>query len=172
MVIHESLTDKRILIVDDEPDVLESLKELLDVCIVDCAPNFETAKKFLKKNTYDAAILDIMGVDGFGLLEQVKQKGIPALMRTAHGLSAEYLVKSIQEGAYSYIPKHEMINIGSYLADIINASAKGGSIPKRWFKKLSPFFDKKFGSEWKKNHRAFIEDFDLRPTREELEKIL
>jgi CheY-like chemotaxis protein len=37
--MHESLTDKRILIVDDEPDVLESLKELLDVCIVDCAPN-------------------------------------------------------------------------------------------------------------------------------------
>ena len=53
------LDGKRILIVDDEPDILETLVEILDMCLVDSAPNFETAKKFLNKNKYDLAILDI-----------------------------------------------------------------------------------------------------------------
>lgn len=170
--MNEILSGKRVLIVDDEPDVLESLKDLLDGCLIDSAPGFETAKKFLEKNTYDAAILDIMGVDGFRLLELVRQKGIPALMLTAHALSAEDLVNSIQKGAYSYIPKHEMVNIGSYLADVIDAKSKGGKIPQNWFKKLSPFFDKKFGPEWKTSHREILDNFDLTHTREELEKIL
>jgi DNA-binding response OmpR family regulator len=69
--------------VDDEPDILETLKELLDVCIIDTAPNFETAQKFLKNDTYDAAILDIMGVDGYDLLELTTKKGIPTIMLTA-----------------------------------------------------------------------------------------
>ncbi len=170
--MNEILSGKRILIVDDEPDILESLKDLLDVCIIDSAPNFQTAKKFLEKSSYDAAILDIMGVDGFGLLELVEQKGIPAIMLTAHALSAENLTKSLQKGAYSYIPKHEMINISSYLADVINAKSKGGSIPKGWFQKLLPFFNKNFESQWQKTHREFLEKFNLTVTREELEKIL
>ena len=40
------LEGKRILIVDDEPDVLETLLELLDMCNIDTAPDFETAEKF------------------------------------------------------------------------------------------------------------------------------
>ena len=54
------LSGKKILIVDDELDVLDTLLELLDVCLVDTAPNFETAEKFLSKNMYDVAIFDIM----------------------------------------------------------------------------------------------------------------
>ncbi len=62
------LKNKRLLIVDDEPDVLETLLDVLDMCVIDSAPSFETALKFLKKNTYDAAIFDIMGVRGLDLL--------------------------------------------------------------------------------------------------------
>jgi len=90
------LKDKKILIVDDEPDILETLMELLDMCLIDSAPDFETAKKFLSKNTYDAAILDIMGVRGYDLLQITTQKEIPALMLTAHALSPEHLIKSIK----------------------------------------------------------------------------
>ena len=64
------LKGKRVLIVDDEPDILETLTELLDMCFTDTAPNFETAKKFLLKNEYDVAIFDIMGVKGYELLER------------------------------------------------------------------------------------------------------
>jgi DNA-binding NtrC family response regulator len=168
----ETLNGKKILIVDDEPDVFETLKDLLDMCIIDYAPDFDTAEKFLSKNRYDAAVLDIMGVEGYDLLALTKEREIPALMLTAHALSPDHLVKSIKEGAYSYIPKHEMVDIHKYLDDVIQSKQKGNQKPRKWFRKLSPFFNKKFGSDWKDQHKGFIKEFNLTHTREELEKIL
>ena len=44
MVENQTLKEKRILVVDDEPDILESLEELLeDEFIVDAASSFEEA---------------------------------------------------------------------------------------------------------------------------------
>ena len=83
------LTGKKILIVDDEADVLESLEDLLDECEIKTASNYESAKELLEQSTYDAAILDIMGVRGFDLLEIATEKKIPALMLTAHGLNPD-----------------------------------------------------------------------------------
>ena len=168
----ETLNGKKILIVDDEPDVFETLKELLDMCMIDYAPDFDTAEKFLSKNSYDAAVLDIMGVKGYDLLALAKKRETPALMLTAHALSPDHLVKSIKEGAYSYIPKHEMADIHTYLDDVIQSKQKGNRKPKKWFRKLSPFFNKKFGPDWTNQHKEFIKEFDLTHTREELEKIL
>ena len=168
----ENLIGKKILIVDDEPDVFETLKEFLGMCTIDYAPDFDSAEKFLSKNYYDAAILDIMGVKGYDLLALAKKREIPALMLTAHAIKPDHLVKSIKEGAYSYIPKHEMADIINYLSDVIQAKQKGNQKPTKWFRKLSPFFDKKFGSEWKDQHKEFIKEFNLAHTREELEKIL
>jgi DNA-binding NtrC family response regulator len=167
----DNLSGKKILIVDDEPDVFETLKELLDMCIVDYAQDFNTAEKYLSEYYYDAAILDIMGVDGYKLLTLARQRKIPALMLTAHALSPDHLVKSIRQGAFSYIPKHEMADIPKYLDDIIQAKQKDQK-SRNWFRKLSPFFDKQFGSDWKAQHKEFIKDFNLAHTREELEKIL
>ena len=167
----DNLSGKKILIVDDEPDVFETLKELLDMCIVDYAQDFNTAEKYLSEYYYDAAILDIMGVDGYKLLTLARQRKIPALMLTAHALSPDHLVKSIRQGAFSYIPKHEMADIPKYLDDIIQSKQKDQK-SRNWFRKLSPFFDKKFGPDWKNQHKEFIKDFNLAHTREELEKIL
>ncbi|MGD8722167.1 MAG: response regulator, partial [Desulfobacterales bacterium] len=72
-----ALKNKRLLIVDDEPDILETLIELLDMCVVDTAPSYETAMKFIEKNTYDAAIFDIMGVRGLDLLKAAVTRDIP-----------------------------------------------------------------------------------------------
>jgi DNA-binding NtrC family response regulator len=167
-----TLKGKKILIVDDEPDVLETLGELLDMCVIDYARDFETAEKFLKEKSYDAAILDIMGVKGYDLLEMAKGRDLPALMLTAHAISPDHLLKSIKGGAYSYIPKVEMADIANYLNEVIQANLKGDRISKKWFRKLSPFFDKKFGSDWQDKHKDVLRDFDLTHTREDLEKIL
>jgi len=93
------LKGKRLLIVDDEPDVLEVLEEMLDMCEVSKATTFEDAGELLKKNDFDMAILDIMGVDGYKLLNIAKQKNITVVMLTAHALNPDNLVKSIKEGA-------------------------------------------------------------------------
>lgn len=170
----EILQGKRILIVDDEPDVLETLKEILDMCLVDSAPNFETAQKFLDKNRYDAAILDIMGVRGYELLELTNIRGIPALMLTAHALSPENLVKSIKGGAQAYVPKDKISEIEPFLVDVLRAGEKGLSTQRRWFARLKPYFDKKFGKGWRAKDKAFWDTFDRTapPGKEELEEIM
>ena len=154
------LDGKKILIVDDEPDVLETLEELLDKCLIDKAPDFKSAKKFLDKYPYDAAILDIMGVRGYDLLEVTEKKGIPAIMLTAHALSPDNLVKSIQKGAHSYVPKDKMSDIPLFLEEVILAREQGKGKQGNWFSRLKPFFDRKFGTGWREEHKEFWEAFD------------
>jgi CheY-like chemotaxis protein len=174
LYMEDILEGKRVLIVDDEPDILETLEEMLDMCLIDSAPDFETAQKFLEKNTYDVAILDIMGVRGYDLLELANKKGVPALMLTAHALSPDNLVRSISQGAQSYVPKDKITDIDIYLADIISAKEEGVEKHGKWFARLKPFFDKKFGKDWKKEHQEFWDDFDKKyiVDRDELDKIL
>ena len=119
------LQGQRILIVDDEPDVLETLSELLDMCELDTAPNFEAAAGLLNENAYDMAVLDIMGVRGYDLLELANQKGIPALMFTAHALNPDDFFKSIEGGAKAYIPKEKMSEIVFFTADLLRANQAG-----------------------------------------------
>lgn len=169
------LEGKRILIVDDEPDILETLEELLDMCLIDTAPNFETARKFLDKNRYDAAILDIMGVQGYDLLKIATQNGIPCLMLTAHALSPDNLVKSLKEGAQSYVPKDKITEIATYVAETLEAHEQGrDERDARWFSRLKPFFDRKFGKGWRKKDQDFWKDFDRKyiSKKDELEDIM
>ena len=92
------LDGKRILIVDDEPDVLDTLAELLPMCRVTKASSFDEAKEVLDSQYFNMAILDIMGVDGYELLEIAKKKDVIAVMLTAHALSPEDTVKSYEGG--------------------------------------------------------------------------
>ena len=156
------LKDKKILIVDDEPDILETLEELLDMCIIDSAPDYETAAKFLKKNIYDVAVLDIMGVSGYDLLQQARERGIPALMLTAHALSPENLKKSVESGAHAYVPKDKITDIADFVAGIIKANEEKNPGGNKWFSRLKPFFDSKFGKNWRKKDEAFWREFDSR----------
>lgn len=144
----EILRGRRVLIVDDEPDILSSIEELLDDCVLDQADTYEAARDLLETNRYDAAILDIMGVRGYDLLELANHKGVPALMLTAHALSAENLVKSLKQGARAYVPKDRITEIRTFLRDILEETPKRGRLG-RWFARLEPFFEEKFGAYWK-----------------------
>ena len=57
------LEGKRILIVDDEPDILDVLEESLNTCDITRASSFSSAKEMLETKVFDLAILDIMGVE-------------------------------------------------------------------------------------------------------------
>lgn len=57
------LKEKHLLVVDDEPDVLEFVGEALDKCLIDKAANYETARQYIQNYTYDIVILDILGVN-------------------------------------------------------------------------------------------------------------
>ena len=161
-----ALNGKKVLIVDDESDVLETLEEILSPCAIDSALDFETAQKLLDENRYDVAILDIMGVRGYELLEIARKKEIPALMLTAHALSPDNLVKSVRDGAHAFVPKEKMAEIDTYVAEILSAAEKGRNAEKQgaWFARLRPYFYKKFGYDWRDKYEDFyldIETIDL-----------
>jgi len=155
------LNGKKLLLVDDEPDVIETLVDLLDMCTTDTATDFETAEKLLNENIYDVAVFDIMGVRGYDLLEVANKKGVPALMFTAHALNPDDFVKSIEGGAKAYIPKEKMPEIATFLADLLSAHQAGTQTHRGWFGKLDSFFEKQFGTEWLKRYREFNEKYDF-----------
>jgi DNA-binding NtrC family response regulator len=159
MADRDLLTGKRILLVDDEPDVLDTLADLLPMCKTVKASNFKIAKDLLETEYFDMAILDIMGVKGFQLLEIANQRKVSAVMLTAHALSPDTVVKSYKEGAASYLPKEEMVNIASFLNDVLEAKEQGKSTWARWYDKLGSFFEKKFGENWQKDDPDFWKKF-------------
>jgi DNA-binding NtrC family response regulator len=153
------LSGKRILIVDDEPDVLEILEQLLTMCEVVKATSFEKARGLLESQYFDIAILDIMGVDGYQLLSIANKRNVLGVMLTAHALSADNVLKSYKEGAAAYLPKMEISKIVVFLNDVLEAQQQGKHLWSRWFDRLSSFFDRKFGENWKEQDKDFLKKY-------------
>ena len=59
----------------------------------------------MESQTYDVVILDIMGVDGFNLLESAVKRNFRVAMLTAHALNVEALNRSFKMRAMAYLPK-------------------------------------------------------------------
>jgi len=144
------LDGKRILAVDDEPDVLTVLEtEILDACpncSIDKATTYEGAVKKLEAGSYDVAVLDIMGVRGFDLLELAVKKDLRVAMLTAHALTPEALKRSHDMGARAYLPKEKLGEIVPFLEDVLAYEFKSGW--KKLFEKLYDFFTEKFEEDW------------------------
>jgi len=156
MDAEELIRGRKLLIVDDEEDVLEELIELLDMCKIDTATSFEDGKTQLEEGKYDVAILDIMGVKGFELLEIARKKKVPALMLTAHALTEESLKRSAEEGAAYFAPKEEMRNIHLFVADVIEARDKKTNSWIKWFDRFATFYDRRFhGTNWREQEKEF-----------------
>ena len=153
------LNNKRVLAVDDEPDVLETLKEQLeefDGLIFDTATNYETGYQLIRSWTYDLVILDIMGVRGFDLLNAAVHLGFPTVMLTAHAFSVETIKQSIEMGARAYLPKEKMSELIPFLEDVLTLDHQ--VVWRRVFDRLGSFFNASFGPEWQKGEKAFWEE--------------
>jgi len=153
------LDGKRILVVDDEPDVLDSLEELLSTCDVVKASSWETAKGHIEQGQFDLVILDIMGVSGYKLLELATGKNMTAVMLTAHALTPGNIVKSYREGAAYFLPKEEMVNITSFLNEILEAKQKGQSTWDNWMNRLAGYCERTFGDKWQDTEKDFWDRF-------------
>ena len=143
---------KRILAVDDEPDVLAVLEEeIMDgcpKCVFEKATTYEKAAEMLKGNDYDIVILDIMGVRGFDLLDIAVGRNFKVAMLTAHALSPDSLKRSHDAGARAYLPKDKLGEIIPFLEDMLKYEYKSGWT--RLLGKLENYFDSQFDPEWKK----------------------
>ena len=101
---------KKILVVDDEQDVRETLESVLSKLDYDpiVAPGGKEALELIKKNNVDIVLSDLYmpEMDGIELLKRVKteNRNIVFLMITAHP-TIETAVDAIKKGAYDYLTK-------------------------------------------------------------------
>ena len=156
------LNGKRILAVDDEPDVLTVLEEeVLDGapnCRFDKATTYQEAVERMMSWTYDVVILDIMGVRGFDLLELAVSRNFPVAMLTAHALTPEALKHSFELKARAYLPKEKLGEVVPFLEDVLKYEYLPGW--KILFEKLKGFFTGRWGENWQKTDEKFWKEFE------------
>ena len=104
---------KKIIIVDDEPLILDLLKELIeqeeDFEILEIATRQQDFLNSIEQDSFDVAIIDISVGErdgGLNLLQILKNKRIqfPSIMLSAHS-EIDYGLKCLQAGAKGYVNK-------------------------------------------------------------------
>ena len=106
------MPQERILIVDDEEDMLEGLRRIfnqhLSAVEVTTTSRARQALRLVRQVPVDLVLLDIRmpEMDGFELLESLRKEDpwLTVIMMTAYG-SIEIAVEAMQRGAYDFITK-------------------------------------------------------------------
>src|SRR5215831_6344116 len=104
-------TRPRILVIDDEADIRESLDALLTLegkYVVDLASNATEGIRKMESGSYDLVLLDLMMPDksGMEVLDEIRPRDpeTPIFMITAYG-SIEVAVQALKRGANDYFSK-------------------------------------------------------------------
>lgn len=108
-----------ILIVDDNPENIYSLKKVLELnnFSVDTAYSGEEALKKILKNTYILIILDVQmpGMDGFEVAETIsgysKTKDVPIIFLSAVNTDKRFITRGYASGGIDYITKPVDVDI-------------------------------------------------------------
>ena len=136
---------KKILIIDDEPAIRRTLREILEMekYQIDEAESGDNALPLLVKNDYDVILCDIKmpGLSGIEFLEKaVNLSDTPIIMISGHG-TIETAVEAIKKGAFDYISKPPDLN--RMLITIRNATEKSNLIneTKRLKRQVSKKWD-------------------------------
>ncbi len=157
------LNGKKILAVDDEPDVLEVIEEEIltaaPKCKFDKTTSYFEAHKKLASKHYNLVILDIMGVRGFHLLDLAVSRHLLVTMLTAHSLNPESLKRSIEKKARAYLPKERLGEIVPFLEDVLE-EREFLSGWDRLMKQLNAYFNSRWGKSWRKSEAAFWKEFE------------
>ncbi len=123
----------KILIVDDEKDLVSALVERLALrgFVVEGLTSGVDAARRIEEEDFGVLVLDVKmpGIDGLELMRDIRQRhpGLPVILFTGHN-SLEDAKRGIEEGAFAYLLKP--IDIQE-LVDKINdaASEKKASMP-------------------------------------------
>jgi two-component system, NtrC family, nitrogen regulation response regulator NtrX len=114
----------KILIIDDEKSIRNTLREILEYekFKVDDAEDGIKGIELCKKNTYDVILCDIKmpKIDGMEVLNKLSESGVntPIVMISGHG-SIETAVEAIKKGAYDFISKP--LDLNRILVTVRNA---------------------------------------------------
>ncbi|NVO04423.1 MAG: sigma-54-dependent Fis family transcriptional regulator [Bacteroidetes bacterium] len=136
----------KILIVDDEKSIRNTLREILEYekFVIDDAPDGIEALELIQKNTYDVILCDIKmpKMDGIEVLSKILeiQPDAVVVMISGHG-NIETAVEAIKKGAYDFISKP--LDLNRLLITIRNAMDKSELVTetKVLKKKVSKTYD-------------------------------
>jgi len=101
---------RKVLIIDDEKNLRESLAEFLALDGFECtgAGTGEEGLSLLENTVFDAAVLDLRmpGMDGLAVLRKIREGGpaLPVIMMSAHGDISD-AVAAMKAGAVDYLVK-------------------------------------------------------------------
>jgi DNA-binding NtrC family response regulator len=132
-----------VLIVDDETEILETLKNHMAIegISVDIATNVEDALKQHKDNPYRVVITDIRmpGMDGIDLIRALKKTHPTCIIYVMTGYASLLnLIECLECGATDYFIKpFQSSDI------IVNAAKEGLTKQKRWMSELVQTKNKK-----------------------------
>src|SRR5579864_6934364 len=118
-----------VLIVDDEPDLLELVSLTLSRMNLDTrtAPDVSTARKLLKSEHFDLCLTDMRLPDGDGLdlvaWIQENRASVPVAVITAHG-NVESAVRALKLGAFDFVSKPLDLGV---LRKLVGSAIKLGS---------------------------------------------
>ncbi|MEE9254506.1 MAG: sigma-54 dependent transcriptional regulator, partial [Pseudomonadales bacterium] len=104
------MSEKRALIIDDEPDIRELLEITLARMDIDTesAADLTEAKELLSKSDFDLCLTDMNLPDGNGIdlvkLMSEKYQDIPVAVITAHG-SMDTAIEALKSGAFDFVSK-------------------------------------------------------------------
>lgn len=126
------MSNKRALVIDDEPDI----RELLDITLgrmqisTDSAATVQEAKKYLASTHYDLCLTDMHLPDGNGLqlVEYIQQfhPGLPVAVITAHG-SVDTAIESMKAGAFDFISKPVDLAV---LRKLVSTAIQSSQLPQ------------------------------------------
>lgn len=134
------MTQKRALIIDDEPDIRELLEITLgrmQIC-TDSAATVASAKQLLAHNYYDLCLTDMHLPDGKGLelVELIQQQypQLPVAVITAHG-SIDTAIESMKAGAFDFISKPVDLQT---LRKLVNTAIESSQLKPQPLTKTTP----------------------------------
>lgn len=124
----------KVLVVDDEKLIVKGLKFSLeqDGMIVESAYDGEEALEYVKNNTYDIILLDIMlpKMDGMEVCQQIREfSNVPIIMLTAKGNDMDKIL-GLEYGADDYITKpFNILEVKARIKAILRRNARSVSEP-------------------------------------------
>lgn len=121
------MSNLRVLLVDDEVELVETLAERLELRGIDAevVTSGEDALRLLLDYTFDVVLLDVKmpGIDGLEVLKLIRRQrpATQVILITGHG-STEDGENGLHEGAFDYVVKP--IDIDTLIGRMRDAAAK------------------------------------------------
>lgn len=127
------MSQGRVLLIEDEISIAKMIAMNLKVagyCVTMFHDGVQAAESVREEHDYDIALLDVMlpGMDGFTLLEVIRQYGIPVIFLTARD-DIGSKVQGLQGGAEDYIVKpFEMLELMVRMEKVLDRTRKSGDV--------------------------------------------